>query len=100
MLVDTTGRFTSSLRTERRVVFPQRFSGDSMPMYVLTSRNLNRYVWRTQRARVSAAHVGRIRKHLSRAAMLSRRALPFTGPGQGSISFCGSTEWDLSRLEA
>src|SRR2546421_256322 len=32
MLVETTGRWTSSLRTVSRVVLPQRFSGDSMPM--------------------------------------------------------------------
>ena len=31
MLAATMGRLTSSLWTVRRVVLPQRFSGDSMP---------------------------------------------------------------------
>jgi hypothetical protein len=38
MLAATIGRLTSSLRTPSKVVLPQRFSGDSTPMYVLMSR--------------------------------------------------------------
>ena len=37
----TTGRFTNSLSTVNNVVFPHRFSGDSTPTYVLTSRSPN-----------------------------------------------------------
>src|SRR6266850_2009138 len=59
MLEATTGRFTSLPRTLRRVVLPQRFTGDSTPRYVLTSRNLKHQVWMIQSASVSAACLGR-----------------------------------------
>src|SRR5205807_8369587 len=42
MLVETPGRWTSSVRTVGRGVWPQRFSGAALPVHVPTSRDWKR----------------------------------------------------------
>src|SRR5438309_2896640 len=86
MFDEAIARFASSLRIDRSVVLPQRFSGDSIPMYVVTSRRWKAYVWTIQSARVSDAHLGRMTKRLSKSTSRLSSSFKFTGSGHGEGS--------------
>src|ERR1051326_1502378 len=83
MLEEATARLANSLSRPRRVVLPQRFSGDSMPRKVGTSRKWKAKVWRIHKARVSAAHLGKTTKRRRIWTSALSKMLPGTGEGQG-----------------
>src|SRR5437867_1939691 len=91
MFDTATGRFTTSWSTDIKVVLPHRLTGDSIPMYVLVSRNRKAYVCKTHNVRISAAHLGNTTRRVSHRINSPSRTWPSTGSGQGSTSWTSGT---------